>query len=64
MKNLLRCLALIAICSGAMSGDGFSFTYLPNCGDCTLTTPCETECGWDPGKGGPVTCGEYGICDY
>lgn len=36
--------------------------YLPDCGDCTSTTPCETECGWDPGKGGPVTCGEYGVC--
>jgi hypothetical protein len=37
--------------------------YLPSCGDCTSTTPCETECGWDPGKGGPVTCGEFGgVC--
>ena len=35
--------------------------YLPDCGDCTDTTPCETECGYDPGKGGPVTCGEYGM---
>lgn len=36
--------------------------YLPSCGDCTSETPCDTECGYDPGKGGPVTCGEYGIC--
>jgi hypothetical protein len=34
--------------------------YLPNCNDCTTEHPCETECGYDPGKGGPVTCGEYG----
>ncbi|HWM93983.1 MAG TPA: hypothetical protein VN493_24710 [Thermoanaerobaculia bacterium] len=39
-------------------------TYLESCSECTTSTPCETECGWDPGKGGPVTCGEYGICDY
>ncbi|HEX6902522.1 MAG TPA: hypothetical protein VF789_22570 [Thermoanaerobaculia bacterium] len=39
-----------------------STSYLPNCADCTRTTPCDTECGYDPGKGGPVTCGEYGIC--
>lgn len=46
----------------ALSGLGgeLSFTYLPNCNDCTLAMPCDTECGWDPGKGGPVTCGEYG----
>jgi hypothetical protein len=38
-------------------------TYLPNCNDCTWDLPCDTECGYDPGKGGPVTCGEYGgIC--
>lgn len=36
--------------------------YLADCGDCTETTPCDTECGYDPGKGGPVTCGEYGVC--
>jgi hypothetical protein len=35
-------------------------TYLEDCWDCTSTTPCDTECGWDEGKGGPVTCGEYG----
>lgn len=23
--------------------------------------PCDTECGWDPGKGGPVTCAEQGL---
>lgn len=40
----------------------FAATYLENCGDCTQTTPCETECGWDEGKGGPVTCGEHGVC--
>jgi hypothetical protein len=34
--------------------------YLENCGDCTYDHPCDTECGWDPGKGGPVTCGEQG----
>jgi len=38
-------------------------TYLEDCGDCTTSTPCDTECGWDEGKGGPVTCGEYGICE-
>lgn len=38
-------------------------TYLEDCGDCTTSTPCETECGYDEGKGGPVTCGEYGICE-
>ena len=37
--------------------------YLPDCNDCTESMPCDTECGYDPGKGGPVTCGEYsGIC--
>jgi hypothetical protein len=37
--------------------------YLPDCNDCTTSTPCEEECGYDPGKGGPTTCGEYGgIC--
>lgn len=35
-------------------------TYLEDCWDCTSTTPCDTECGWDEGKGGPTTCGEYG----
>lgn len=31
---------------------------------CTPSTPCDTECGWDEGKGGPVTCGEQGLsCD-
>lgn len=37
-------------------------TYLEECWMCTEETPCDTECGWEPGKGGPVTCGEYGIC--
>ena len=37
-----------------------ALTYLPDCGDCTTEMPCDTECGWDPGKGGPVTCGEQG----
>src|SRR5947199_75737 len=36
--------------------------YLPDCNDCTESTPCDTECGYDPGKGGPVTCGEWGRC--
>jgi len=41
-----------------------AFDYLENCGDCTSEMPCSTECGWDPGKGGPVTCGEQGQpCD-
>lgn len=47
-------------------------SYLADCGDCTSTTPCDTECGWDDGKGGPVTCGEHGapcapadcLCEY
>lgn len=34
--------------------------YLPDCNDCTSEMPCDTECGYDPGKGGPVTCGEHG----
>jgi hypothetical protein len=39
-------------------------TYLEDCNDCTSEMPCDTECGYDPGKGGPVTCGEYGApCD-
>jgi hypothetical protein len=38
----------------------FAKDYLESCNDCTETTPCDTECGWDPGKGGPETCGEYG----
>ena len=41
----------------------FAATYLENCADCTQTTPCDTSCGWDPDKGGPVTCGEYGVCE-
>lgn len=40
----------------------FSSVYLEDCADCTESTPCDTECGYDPGKGGPVTCGEYGVC--
>ena len=28
---------------------------------CNSSVPCDTECGWDPGKGGPVTCGEQGL---
>jgi hypothetical protein len=35
--------------------------YLPDCGDCDYGIPCETECGYDPGKGGPVTCQEQGL---
>lgn len=34
--------------------------YLENCWECTSSHPCDTECGYDPGKGGPTTCGEYG----
>jgi hypothetical protein len=33
---------------------------LDSCNDCTDDMPCDTECGYDPGKGGPETCGEYG----
>ena len=41
-----------------------AFDYLESCGDCTWETPCTTSCGYDPGKGGPVTCGEFGApCD-
>lgn len=36
--------------------------YLESCTECTSEMPCDTECGWDPGKGGPVTCGEQGYC--
>jgi hypothetical protein len=38
--------------------------YLEDCGSCTSSTPCDTECGYDEGKGGPVTCGEYGVCAF
>jgi len=31
---------------------------------CGPSVSCDTECGYDPGKGGPTTCGEYGAeCD-
>jgi hypothetical protein len=33
---------------------------LDSCSECTDSMPCDTECGYDPGKGGPVTCGENG----
>ncbi|MFY9821769.1 MAG: hypothetical protein WAM82_10310 [Thermoanaerobaculia bacterium] len=33
---------------------------LDSCYDCTDDMPCDTECGYDPGKGGPETCGEFG----
>jgi len=36
------------------------FKVLDSCNDCTDDMPCDTECGYDPGKGGPETCGEYG----
>lgn len=36
-------------------------TYYDSCMDCLPTDPCDTECGYDPGKGGPETCGEYGM---
>ena len=36
--------------------------YLESCTQCTSEMPCDTECGYDPGKGGPVTCGEQGYC--
>jgi hypothetical protein len=38
----------------------FGAKVLDSCNDCTDEMPCDTECGYDPGKGGPVTCGEYG----
>jgi hypothetical protein len=33
---------------------------LHSCSECTDEMPCDTECDYDPGKGGPETCGEYG----
>ncbi|HSS76427.1 MAG TPA: hypothetical protein VLV54_06740 [Thermoanaerobaculia bacterium] len=33
---------------------------LDSCSECTDDMPCDTECGYDPGKGGPETCGEFG----
>lgn len=65
MRN--RCilaLLVVALVSLVLPLSSRATSYLPNCGDCTVTTPCWEECGWEPGKGGPVTCGEYGICDY
>ena len=38
----------------------FDAVVLDSCQECTDEMPCETECGYDPGKGGPVTCGENG----
>jgi hypothetical protein len=38
----------------------FLSKVLDSCSDCTDDMPCDTECGYDPGKGGPETCGEYG----
>jgi len=38
----------------------FHAKVLDSCQDCTDDMPCGTECGYDPGKGGPETCGEYG----
>jgi hypothetical protein len=38
----------------------FNAKVLDSCQDCTDDMPCDTECGYDPGKGGPETCGEYG----
>lgn len=35
--------------------------YLETCSECSTEYPCDTECGWDPGKGGPNTCGEQGM---
>ncbi len=38
----------------------FLSKVLDSCSECTDEMPCDTECGYDPGKGGPETCGEYG----
>lgn len=38
----------------------FGAKVLDSCSECTDEMPCDTECGYDPGKGGPVTCGENG----
>lgn len=62
MKKTLRILIPSLILCASVSVPPAHSDYLPNCADCTQTTPCDTECGYDPGKGGPVTCGEYGIC--
>ena len=46
--------AFLFLLPGAASAD--------DCWDvCNASTPCDTECGWDEGKGGPVTCGEQGL---
>lgn len=49
---------------GIKKKPGFSIItndYLECCCDCNESVPCETECGYDPGKGGPVTCREQGL---
>lgn len=67
-KREMMALAVQSTVSGPgdLGGDKIrsvvAFNYLEDCGDCTTSTSCDTECGYDPGKGGPVTCGEYGVC--
>jgi len=74
--------ALLLSAQSSVSGPGdhrpverkrplFAKDYLESCNDSTDSTPCDTECGYDPGKGGPETCGEYGapcnrtcLCSY
>jgi len=60
MKTLL---VLTVVTSSVLLGAGAA--YAAECWEvCSPSTPCDTECGYDPGKGGPTTCGEYGAeCD-
>jgi hypothetical protein len=69
--ELIKSPALLLAVQSSVSGPGdhrpvararspIAKDYLESCNDCTESTPCDTECGYDPGKGGPETCGEYG----
>lgn len=58
-----RPLILALVATGLLLGTGAAFAA--ECYEvCNSSVPCDTECGYDPGKGGPTTCGEYGAaCD-
>ncbi|HEV2855663.1 MAG TPA: hypothetical protein VHC97_22945 [Thermoanaerobaculia bacterium] len=70
-SELVKSPAVPLAVQSAVSGPGdhgeerqpplFAKTYLENCSDCSWEMPCDTECGYEPGKGGPVTCGEQGL---
>jgi hypothetical protein len=58
-RPLVLTLVAVALLLGA------STAFAAECWEvCNPSVPCDTECGYDPGKGGPVTCGEQGLaCD-